>query len=71
MVSNTNDSGPGSLRDAIDCANANPGLDTISFNIPGVGVAHYQLGLASGNCRTITGSIIIDGTTSTVASRGC
>ena len=33
-VTNTNDGGAGSLRDAISCANLNPGPDTISFNIP-------------------------------------
>lgn len=33
-VTNTNDSGPGSLRWAIEQANANPGPDTIAFNIP-------------------------------------
>jgi len=33
-VTNTNDSGAGSLRQAILDANANPGQDTISFNIP-------------------------------------
>jgi hypothetical protein len=33
-VTNTNDSGTGSLRDAITCANLNSGPDTISFNIP-------------------------------------
>src|SRR6185503_18088522 len=32
-VINTNDSGAGSLRQAIIDANTNPGLDTISFNI--------------------------------------
>ncbi len=37
-VTNTNDSGAGSLRQAILDANANPGLDTIAFNIPGPGV---------------------------------
>ena len=37
-VTNTSDSGPGSLRQAILDANANPGLDTIVFNIPGAGV---------------------------------
>jgi hypothetical protein len=37
-VTNTNDSGPGSLRQAILDANASPGADTIAFNIPGQGV---------------------------------
>jgi hypothetical protein len=37
-VLNTADSGAGSLRQAILDANANPGLDTIAFNIPGAGV---------------------------------
>jgi len=37
-VTNTNDSGPGSLRQAILDANATPGADTIAFNIPGFGV---------------------------------
>jgi len=36
-VTNTNDSGPGSLRQAILDANASPGADLISFNIPGSG----------------------------------
>jgi uncharacterized repeat protein (TIGR01451 family) len=34
-VLNTNDSGPDSLRQAIIDANANAGVDTINFNIPG------------------------------------
>ena len=38
MVTNTNDSGAGSLRQAISDANGNSGLDTIAFNIPGTGV---------------------------------
>src|SRR5207248_10212004 len=33
-VTNTNDSGPGSLRQAILNANASAGADTIVFNIP-------------------------------------
>lgn len=33
-VTNTNDSGPGSLRSAIDSANSNWSIDTIKFNIP-------------------------------------
>ncbi len=36
-VVNTDDSGTGSLRWAIESANANPGLDLISFGIPGDG----------------------------------
>ena len=35
VVSNTNDSGPGSLRAAIATANSTPGRQTINFNIPG------------------------------------
>lgn len=34
LVTNTNDNGPGSLRNAIEFANTNPGSDTITFNIP-------------------------------------
>src|SRR5262249_30389078 len=34
VVRNTNDSGPGSLRDVLDLANAHPGADTITFAIP-------------------------------------
>ena len=37
-VTTTTDSGAGSLRQAILDANANPGADTIAFNIPGGGV---------------------------------
>src|SRR5689334_14947490 len=36
-VVNLNDSGTGSLRDAIATANANPGADTIVFNLPSGG----------------------------------
>ena len=38
VVTNTQDSGAGSLRQAILDANANPGPDDITFNIPGAGV---------------------------------
>jgi len=37
-VTNVNNDGAGSLRQAILDANATPGLDTINFNIPGDGV---------------------------------
>jgi parallel beta-helix repeat protein len=36
-VTNTNDAGAGSLRDAIEQANATPGADQIVFKIPGAG----------------------------------
>jgi Calx-beta domain len=59
-VTNTNDSGPGSLRQAILDANATPGTDTIAFNIPGAGVQTIKP--ASG-LPTITDPLIIDGYT--------
>lgn len=36
VVSNTNDSGAGSLRQAILDANLNPGPDTITFTVVGM-----------------------------------
>lgn len=46
-VSNTADSGPGSLREAIHLANANPGEDDVRLVIPGVGphTIHLQSNL--------------------------
>jgi parallel beta-helix repeat protein len=64
-VINTDDSGPGSLRQAIICANATPGTDTISFNIPGSGV-HTISPLTA--LPLITDSVIIDGYTQPGAS---
>jgi CSLREA domain-containing protein len=58
VVTNTNDSGPGSLRQAIQCANASPGLDTITFNIPGSGV---QIISPTSPLPAITDPVIIDG----------
>ena len=37
VVTNTNDSGPGSLRAAVAIANATPGHDNITFAIAGAG----------------------------------
>jgi YVTN family beta-propeller protein len=60
-VTTTNDSGAGSLRQAIVDANARVGaLDTIAFNIPGTGV-HTIAPLSA--LPTITDPVIIDGTT--------
>ena len=59
-VTNTDDSGPGSLRQAILDANAEPGTDTIAFDIPGGGVQTIQPASA---LPTITSPVVIDGTT--------
>jgi CSLREA domain-containing protein len=58
-VTNTNDSGAGSLRQAIIDANANSGTDTINFNISGSG-PHIIAPTTA--LPTITGAVIIDGT---------
>src|SRR5712691_228796 len=58
VVTNTNDSGAGSLRQAIIDANALAGTDTITFNIAGAGV--HTITLASA-LPTITDTVIIDG----------
>jgi hypothetical protein len=59
-VVNTNDSGAGSLRQAILDANANAGQDTITFNIVAAGVQTISPLTA---LPTITDSIVIDGYT--------
>lgn len=59
MVTNVNDSGPGSLRQAILDANANPGADTINFNITGASLKIQPLlGLPD-----IIDPVVIDGST--------
>ncbi|MDQ3930272.1 MAG: S-layer homology domain-containing protein [Chloroflexota bacterium] len=60
VVTNTNNSGQGSLRQAIFDANANPGHDTISFNIPGEGV---QVIMPAAPLPPITDPVTLDGTT--------
>ncbi len=58
-VANINDSGPGSLRQAILDANANAGLDTITFNIAGGGI-HTIAPISA--LPDITDAVIIDAT---------
>ena len=60
VVMNTNDSGPGSLRQAIFNANANPGLDTIAFAIPGAGMHTIS---PTSPLPNITDPVVIDGYT--------
>ncbi len=59
-VTNTNDSGAGSLRQAILDANGAAGADTIDFNIPGAGV-HTITPVT--DLPSITGPVTIDGYT--------
>ena len=61
-VTNTSDSGAGSLRQAILDANANPGDDTIAFDIPGAGVQTIALS-SSLPLASATGGLTVDGTT--------
>src|SRR5438270_421818 len=61
VVTNTNDSGYGSLRQAIDLANVTPndgGPDEIDFNVPGGGVQTIVLASA---LSTIIEPVIING----------
>src|SRR5262245_38726721 len=60
VVTNTNNSGAGSLAQAILNANANPGADLIAFDIPGSGV--HTITPAS-SLPTITDPVTIDGYT--------
>ncbi len=64
-VTNTNDSGAGSLRQAILDANASGGTDTIAFNIPGAGPHTIQ---PTSVLPNITDPVIIDGYTQLGAS---
>jgi titin len=59
-VNNANDSGPGSLREAISSVNTNPGLGKIFFNLPGPGWPAIRPLSAF---PAITNEVVIDGTT--------
>ena len=56
-VTNTNDSGPGSLRQAIGDANTNPGVDLIRFDLPG-GIGTIRL---FSQLPDVTEAVTIDG----------
>lgn len=60
VVTNVNDEGTGSLREAILNANATSGADTIVFSLPGSGVKRISLQTP---LPEITETITIDGTT--------
>ncbi len=60
VVTNANNHGTGSLRDAITNANATLGTDTITFNIPGPGVKTISL---LTTLPEITERVVIDATT--------
>jgi hypothetical protein len=64
-VTNTNNSGAGSLRQAVLDANANAGADTIAFNIPGAGVHTIT---PTSQLPDITDAVTIDGYTQPGAS---
>jgi hypothetical protein len=59
-VTNTNDSGVGSFRQAVSDANATPATDTIAFNISGSGPHTIQ---PSSLLPIISEPVVIDGTT--------
>jgi hypothetical protein len=59
-VTSTNNSGSGTLRQAIQDANSSGGLDTIDFNISGPGPHTISLTSALNN---ITSPVVIDATT--------
>jgi hypothetical protein len=60
VVTSTSNSGPGTLRQAIMDANSSPGLDNITFNISGTGIKTITI---SSVLPTITGPVVLDGTT--------
>ena len=62
VVTNANDSGPGSLRSAIQHANDPGPRDTITFNIPGAGVHTIRPTTVNG-LPSLNQPVVIDATT--------
>jgi hypothetical protein len=58
LVTTSSDAGPGSLRQAIEDANAAPGRDGIAFAIPGAGPHVIQV---ASQLPVITDPVVIDG----------
>ena len=69
-VTNTTDSGAGSLRQAILDANANAGLDTIAFNVTGAGCDGSGVCtiMPASDLPAVTSPVLIDGYTQTGSS---
>jgi parallel beta-helix repeat protein len=73
IVTNTFDSGTGSLREAVNSANSNYGPDNISFNIPMIDAGYnasagtWTIGLASELPYISGGYTTIDGSTQTTS----
>lgn len=63
-VTNANNAGAGSLRDAISQANANPGADTIDFDTAGVFSTSQTITLGGGQL-VVTGAVTIDAPSAT------
>lgn len=61
LVTTTADSGPGSLREAITCANDNPDLDEIRFDLPGTAPYVIELQTALPNLVDDGISISLEG----------
>src|SRR4051812_9793337 len=55
-VTSTFDSGPGSLRQAVLDANANPGLDTITVSLPPTYVINLATTITSTDAVTVEGN---------------
>jgi titin len=60
LVTNSNDSGPGSLRQAILDADAGPGGDTIAFNVGGGGVQTIR---PTSPLPALSQAVVLDATT--------
>ena len=69
VVTNTNDSGPGSLRDAISFVNSNCSGQTITFNLPVEPVGPKTIHLTSALPRLTCNNMSIDGYSQPGASR--